>query len=241
MENILTRINDIDNYATLYNREVCYTYNGYPIPRVTEILSLMLHEDYLMTWSNAIGLYKHKKYEDTLQEAADIGGDVHGLIEEYLQKGYVSKNIDSLRNEVKNAFKSFQSWWEIIKQNVYKIIYQEYKLTCPYFGGTLDMLIEINGKKYLVDFKTSNHIGYKYYLQLAAYRYILRTEHGIEIDGCIVLQLDKKTNMFHEYILDFGNLEHLNYINNCERAFLSLVYSYFNRLCVEDGFNKIFK
>lgn len=240
MENILTRINDIKNYTSLYNREVCYTYNGYPIPRVTEILSLMLHEEYLMAWANGIG-FKHKKYDDIRQDAADIGSEVHSLIEEFLQNGYISKSMETIRNEVKNAFKSFQNWWEIIKQNTYRIIYQEYKLTCPYFGGTLDMLIEINGKKYLVDFKTSNHVGYKYYLQLAAYRYILKTEHGIDIDGCIILQLDKKTNIFTEFVLDFSNLEHLNYMNNCERAFLSLVYAYFNRLCVEDGFNKIFK
>ena len=102
------------------------------------------------------------------------------------------------------------------------------------------MLVEINGKKYLIDFKTSNHVGYKYFLQLAAYRYILRTEHNIEIDGCIVLQLDKKTSSFKEFVLDFSNIEHFAYINNCERAFLSLVYAYFNRLCVEDGFNKYF-
>lgn len=240
MENILMKIDDIENYNSLYNREVHYKYNGFPIPRVTELLSLMLHEDYLMTWSNAIGLYKHKKYEDTLNEAADIGGQVHGLIEEYLQNGGLTNNIETYRREVSNAFKSFQSWWGVIQQNVYRIIYQEYELTCPYFGGTLDMLIEINGKKYLVDFKTSNHISYKYFLQLAAYRYILRTEHSIEVDGCIILQLDKKTCKFTEYVLDFSNLEQLTYIDNCERAFLSLVYAYFNRLCVEDGYNRLF-
>ena len=201
----------------------------------------MLHEDYLMVWSNSIGLYKHKKYEDTLQQAADLGSEVHGLIEEYLMNGYLSEIIDTHCKEVINAFNSFLSWWEIIKQNVFRVIYQEYKLTCPYFGGTLDMLIEINGKIYIVDFKTSNHVGYKYFLQLAAYRYILRTEHNIEVDGCIILQLDKKVSKFTEYVLDFNNLEHLAYMNNCERAFLSLVYAYYNRLCVESGYNKIFR
>ena len=38
-----------------------YQYQGYNIPRVTEILSSMLHENFLMVWSNSIGLYKRQK------------------------------------------------------------------------------------------------------------------------------------------------------------------------------------
>ena len=38
----------------------------------------------------------------------------------------------------------------------------EETITCPYFGGTYDFLVEINGRNWLIDFKTSNHIGYKY-------------------------------------------------------------------------------
>ena len=41
-----------------------YMYNGIVVPRTTHILSSMLHEEYLMQWANAIGLYKRKKYTD---------------------------------------------------------------------------------------------------------------------------------------------------------------------------------
>ena len=40
----------------------------------------------------------------------------------------------------------------------------------------MDGCYEINGRKYIVDYKTSNHVTFRYFLQIAAYRYILREE-----------------------------------------------------------------
>ena len=113
-------------------------------------------------------------------------------------------------------------------------------MSCEFFGGTYDALLSINGKVYLVDFKTSNHISYKYFLQIAAYRYMLQ-QQGIEIDGAIILQLDKKHPSFNEYIIQLNNPEHLDFINNCQECFFSLVYAFFNRLQVEKQFKTIFK
>ena len=94
-------------------------------------------------------------------------------------------------------------------------------------------------KIYLVDYKTSNHIGFKYILQLAAYRYMLRTELGIEIDGCIILQLAKDRVSYNEYVLNFSNPDHLKYINDSETTFLSLVYSYYNIINIEDRYKNL--
>lgn len=220
-----------------------YLYNGYKVPRVTEILSSMLHEDFLMTWSNNIGLYNHQKYAEVLQEAADKGSFVHDSIEKFL-KFSIEPDFNSVpesyRNQVYNAFNSFKYWWDIIKKNSYNILMQEEKLICPWFGGTLDMLIEINGKVYLVDFKTSNHPSYKYFLQLSAYRYMLFTEKGIAIDGVIILMLNKKSIGINELLLDFSNQEHLCFINCCQEAFMSLVYAYYNRLYIQNQYGIIF-
>ena len=217
-----------------------YLYNGRPVPRVTEILSAMLHEDYLMEWSNNIG-FRHWKYKDVLDKAANIGSFVHKGIEEFLKFGNVldqnsiPKNI---RLKVNCAFNSFLKWWSIISRLRYEILMQEHELICKYFGGTLDLLIRINDKIYLVDFKTSNHSSYKYFLQLSAYRYMLRTELGIEIDGCIVLMLDKNSEEFTEYILNFDNPDQLAFIKECEETFLSLVLSYYLRLRINNRYSK---
>lgn len=211
-----------------------YSHNNRQVPRVTSILSDMLHEDYLMVWSNNIGLGR-KKYKEVLQNSADIGTEVHNRIDEFLKTGKVplpySKNF-----MVNSAFKAFINWWnEINNGNKVNIIFNERTLICKLFGGTLDLLIEINGKKYLIDFKTSNNSSYKHHLQLAAYRYMLKEELDIEVDGgCCILMLSKKhIGLFTEDMMDFSNLGNINYIDSCLNTFLSLTDAYYNRITIE--------
>ena len=220
-----------------------YQYQGYNIPRVTEILSSMLHENFLMVWSNNIGLYQRKKYKDVLDEAANKGAYVHNAIEDYIQN---DKELDldtvtaGYRREVSYAYGSFKAWWSIVSRRNIKIIMQEGKLVCPWFGGTLDLLVEIDGRVYLLDFKTSNHPSYKYFLQLAAYRYVLKHFYGIEIYGCGIIKLNKKAIEFEEFIIDKSNPDYEEFMNLCERCFLSLVYAYYNRLNTENYYNRLF-
>ena len=203
----------------------------------------MIHEDFLMVWANNIGLYQRKRYKDTLEEAATKGGYVHDAIEDYIQNGN-DLNLDNVlagyRTEVSYAYGSFRTWWNIVSKRKVKILMQEHKLVCPWFGGTLDLLVEIDGKIYLLDFKTSNHPSYRYFLQLAAYRYILKYYYGIEIYGCGIVKLNKKSIKFEEFIIDKSNQEYEGFMNQCEQAFLSLVYAFMNRRIVEMKYNMIF-
>ena len=220
-----------------------YQFQGYSVPRVTEIISNMLHEDFLMTWANNLGLWKRKKYKDELEAAATKGSYVHNAIEDFIQNG---RDLDpdtvmaGYRTEVNFAYGSFKSWWEIISKRNVKIVMQEQKLVCPWFGGTLDLLIEIDGKVYLLDFKTSNHPSYKYFLQLSAYRYILRHYYGIEIYGCGIIKLNKRFVGFEEFIIDKSNPEYEDFMELCERTFLSLVYAFINRTNVERYYKNLF-
>lgn len=215
-----------------------YTYNGYVVPRVTEILSKCIHSDVLMYWANSLG-FKHKSYGKTLKLYSSWGSECHDQIDKFISSDFEDRTIPP-SFESANAFKSYLYWFDDISQtnNVY-VKMHEASISCRYFGGTLDGLYEINGKLYLVDYKTSNHITFKYCLQLAAYRYILRTEYGIDVAGCIILQLSKKDVSYNEYFLDLSREDHLQYIEECEHAFLSLVYSYYNIIKVENGFNNI--
>lgn len=225
-----------------------YFYNSKAVPRVTEILSKCIHEDYLMIWSNALGLYKRKKYQDEMDRASFIGTNVHNFIEDYIRNNLYKKedikntNDRSIINNIDNGVKSFILWYdELIKNNMIEILGMEQQLICPWFAGTYDLLMKINGKTYLVDFKTSNHIGYKYFLQLSAYKYILKSIYNINIDGgFIILQLDKYNIAFEEYLLDFNNKQHYDFSEQCIETFLSLVYSYYNILQVKQLYNNIF-
>ena len=94
------------------------------------------------------------------------------------------------------------------------------------------LYIEIDGRKYLVDFKTSNHFNYKYHLQTAAYRRLLYYKYGFITDGIIILRLSKNNVSFEEQTLDLSNYDMLQYINDCDKCFQSLVYAYYNRFTV---------
>lgn len=220
-----------------------YQYQGFNVPRVTEILSSMLHEDYLMKWSNSIGLYGHRKYSDVLEQASTKGTYVHNAIEDYIQN---NKDLDindvmtGYRAEVNCAYSSFREWWDIICKNKVKVIAQEMQLVCPWFGGTLDLLAEINGRIYLFDFKTSNYVSYKYFLQLAAYIYMLSNYYGIEVYGCAIVKLSKQRIEFEEHVIDKSHPDYNNFMSTCENTFLSLVYAYTNRLKVKEFCNNLF-
>lgn len=222
-----------------------YFYNGMMVPRVTEILSTMLHEDYLMGWACYIGRIG-KQYKNVVQEAADKGSFVHGFIEDYLKNGIdpdFHQVPTPLLEEVNNAFNGFLLWWENLNRNntVY-ILMQEVQLVTPWFGGTLDLLLSINGKIFLIDFKTSNHPSYKYFYQLAAYRFMLNMIYGIDIDGTGIVMLNKKEVYFDDSLmLDFSKPNDQIFINNCHTGFMTLLEAYYSRLYVEQMFNSFKK
>ena len=85
-----------------------YKYNGKSVPRVTEVISKMIHEDAIVTWANNLG-FRHMRYKDVLNEAAQYGSKTHKAIEEYL------KEQKSFSN---NSFQAFQKWWLNLIENI---------------------------------------------------------------------------------------------------------------------------
>ena len=229
----------LDSVQSIDELDSSYTYNGIIVPRVTKILSKCIHSDSLMYWANSLG-FKRQSYSKTLETAANIGHHAHENIDKFLIDDTYEAIESSIPYQSYNAYQSFLKWFATVNTIAsVKVIFHEKQLTCKYFGGTLDGLYEINGKIYLVDYKTSNHITFKYCLQLAAYRYMLRNELGIEIDGCIILQLAKEEVSYNEFVLNFNNIDHLNFINDCELTFLSLVFAYFNINKIENDYKNI--
>lgn len=199
---------------------------GIPVPRVTEILSTMIHSDSLIYWSNILGL-KGKKYEEELDRAANYGTMVHSYIEKFFKTGENPSNWLI-------SFDAFKRWYDKIISNYnFKLLYSEKELVCDYYGGTCDMVMELNGLNYIVDFKTSNHITFKYMLQLAAYIYMLSLE-SITINGAVILKLSKTLPEYNEYILNFSNPDHKKYIDSCITTFHQLVSGYYHiKYCEE--------
>lgn len=219
-----------------------YLFDDKPVPRVTEILSSMLHEDYLVEWANRVGLYQHKLHTEYRDIAAAIGSYTHEFIECYVQHGIepiFSLVPDSIRYKVENTFNAFLKWWDIINKKKVKVLMQEQELVCKYFGGTLDLLLDIDDKIYLIDFKTSNYPSYKYTLQLSAYKYMLDVLYDIKVDGCIILMLNKTSPDFKEIMYYLHTEDNITYFNYCQECFFSLVYAYYCRARVESMYKQL--
>lgn len=155
---------------------------------VTTILGKVIAKD-LMSWavSCCVGELAEKlpviTQEDLDQAAlaytvkrdagASTGTEAHALVENYLKGVKGAKSGASV--EAMNAFTAFKRWFEKVKPtvlNVEEVIYsQEYG-----FAGTYDCMLEVDGKVYLCDLKTTNAsrrapagVYAENYLQLGAY------------------------------------------------------------------------
>lgn len=223
-----------------------YQVDGKRVPRVTEVLSAMLHEDGLMNWSNSLG-WKRISYRAFMKEAADKGTYAHLAVEKYLRNGSLDlKDLgipnDKVMSTVQSCMDGFVQWWRELHKKYKKIeiVFLEETMIHPYFGGTCDCLMKLDGKYWLIDFKTSNHMNFNYSLQLAAYRFLLRELKGIEISGATVLRLSKTDHCYEEYTLNFDNEDHATFICNCEQLFLTLVAAYKMRLYCNEEYHKIY-
>ena len=215
-----------------------YKFNGVTVPRVTVILSEMQSDQGLLRYSNFLG-FKHIDYNQMLNNAASIGTETHAFIENYIQKK--EENIPT-RKEVNNCTEAFLKWWKMLNSNYnIKVLGEEQSLSCPWFGGTYDLLLDINGKKALVDFKTSNHITHRYFIQLAAYKYLISYNLNLQLDMCIILRMDKETANYEMVTLDLSIPEDMEFMDYCSYAFFSQVNNYYSLSRVKSVYNKLMK
>ena len=235
----LTELNDYNKYI---RDNDTYYFNNHPVPRVTEIIHKMIHEDSIAQWANSLG-FKHQGYSKTLNEAAMLGTSVHHSIEMFLKTGEFDNHIEPsyMINKFNNCISAFKAWYDIINRNhKVRVLSQETPLVCEYYGGTYDLLIEIDGKKCLVDFKTTNKVSYKHFRQLSAYNRILK-EKGDNVRYFVILQLSKSEPLYTEYVIDLCVPEHIEYFDRCEKTFLSLLYAYYNIQYMKKEFGTITK
>lgn len=217
-----------------------YYYNGVAVPRVTSILSKTINDPYIAQWANSLG-FKQEGYRKTLNRFADIGTEVHKDISDHLQAIGEQTSPKFSHAESVRCRAAFLRWFvPLVNQNRVICLGSEKKLSCPWFGGTFDALLNINGKNYLIDFKTSSKIQYRYYLQLAAYRYLIQYNNILpDIDGAVILRLERKDTdepYFEELVANLDSPDDKVFMDQCLQAFFSLVVAYYHLCDIEEKF-----
>ena len=154
------RVNILDNRY--------YQRNGKYYPSVTSILQYMPKGKFFENWLKDVG----HNADIIARKAADEGTQVHDAIERYLQgekiqlineEGYSKYSLDVWKMILK-----FHDFWVTFKPT---LIESEIHLFSDVYmyAGTCDLVLEINGEKWLLDIKTSNSLHASQDFQLSAY------------------------------------------------------------------------
>lgn len=175
-----------------------YTYNGLELPGVTTILGVVAKPQ-LIPWANNLGL-KGIKVADYNANVAGIGTLTHSYLEGILTDQEVDDTAftDEQKTVAHACRDKFTEWRN--KHNV-RLIGSEISINGREFGGTLDAIMEVDGKVTIVDFKTSKDIYPEYYAQLTAYTHLYEYAELVPqmqeipkdtIDQVAVLQVSKE-------------------------------------------------
>ena len=169
-------------------------------------------------------------YKDVSSHAAEIGDIVHNLISKRLSwtdpLGMGDLEDNAYGDEVSVCMSAFLDWARSRKVKFLrseKIVYHHSHNPIYRFVGTLDAVVKIDGKLFVVDFKTSKKIYKHYHLQVAAYAAAYQKETSFIKDGGIdypsvdgmILRLDKRTGKYQEKIFSLQHGKHFKIFKNC--------------------------
>jgi hypothetical protein len=183
-----------------------YNIGGMELPSVTTILDTLNKGEGIQNWAVecALDYIRDNSNDDypldellasakdnwrvVLNEAANIGSEVHDMIQEYIATG--NEDSEYRHPSVRQSFGAFLKWQE---QHGVKWIRSEMQVASKRYGyaGTLDGICIYEGRRIVVDFKTASGFWDTYRMQAAAYRQAA-LESGEDVDGHAILRLDKE-------------------------------------------------
>lgn len=137
------------------------------------------------------------------QVALDIGTVTHQWVESDI-KGKEFKMPDiaqEIKEKVENSFLGYLEWKDQVK---FKLLKSELSLVSEIhqFGGTIDIIGEINGQPAIIDIKTSEEIYVDHKIQTIAYKMLYNESFpDNSITMVYILKLGKKDGGFSYHYL----------------------------------------
>jgi hypothetical protein len=146
----------------------------------------------------------HKR---SLEDAGAHGTDKHALVETYIN-GVLAGDVSVPFDE---SIKEFVEW-----SLGHTFIASEMPLrsTKLWVAGTCDFIVEIDGKRYMGDLKTSNYVSFKNFIQCGAYALMYEEMGYGKIDGIIIVHMPRDGGFKVHTEMD---------VDNYKKAFESLV------------------
>ena len=169
-----------------------YRRNGEFYPSVTYVLNCYPKGKHFEDW-----LKRHGYTADyVVRKAAEEGTAVHELIEEYFEgkemKYLNDKGNPKFNPNIWKMFLKFVDFWETYKPTLVEtethLFSDKLKI-----AGTVDLVCEIGDERWIIDFKTSNHMQTTYELQGAVYAQCYEECYGKKIDRVGMLWLKSKS------------------------------------------------
>jgi hypothetical protein len=181
------------NQLTFLDTRFYITDNGNYVPSVTTYLEAYPKSYVYYEWLKAAG----DNADEIRDEAGRKGSVVHKLTERYDNGEEINLLDDNGFIGYKlSEWSMFEKYVEFRTKHQTAVIHNELNLVSESYrmGGTIDRVMQINGKLYLVDIKTSNAVHNHYWLQLAAYQKLLQEKQpDLKLDGVAILWLNAKT------------------------------------------------
>ena len=165
-----------------------YRRNGNYYPSVTYVLGYYPKGKYFEDWLKKVGY----SADYIARKAAEEGTEVHEMAEDYLlgkELKFLDHNMKPQYNpDVWRMFLRFVDFWETYNP---KLIETEVHLFSDELkvAGTCDLVCEIDGKLWVIDLKTSNHLQTTYDLQAAVYAQMYKECYGKDVDHTGILWL----------------------------------------------------
>ena len=164
-----------------------YQRNGEYYPSVTYVLSHYPKGKFFEDWLKKVGY----SADYIVKKASEEGTQVHEMIEAYLngeELKFLEHGRPMYAPNIWQMFLRFVDFWEtynptLIETEVH-IFSDKLKV-----AGTCDMVCEIDGELWVIDFKTSNHLQTTYDLQTAIYAKCFEECFGKKVDRIGVLWL----------------------------------------------------